>query len=234
MSIRVVLFDLDDTLFAHRKAVDDGIVAHLTASGLPSEDAVVSWHELEEQHYPRYLTGEVGFFEQRRIRSRALAEPLGVSLPTDHLADAWYDAYFLHYRDAWSLHDDALACLDALDARGLRIGLITNGDLGFQTEKLDRVALAARIEIVVASGELGVAKPDPAIFLHACSLFGVAPSEAMYVGDRLQTDAIGAASAGLAGVWLNRSGVTTAEEDAAVAASGVRVVTSLAGLTGLL
>lgn len=204
MSVEVVLFDLDDTLFAHRAAVDAAIVAHLEAAGLDTADAVARWHELEELHYPRYLAGELGFFEQRRIRVRELAAPLGVDLSDDGDADAWYEAYFGEYVRAWSLHDDALPCLDALAARGIRVGIITNGELDFQTDKLTAVALAERMEHVIASGDVGVAKPDRRIFELAVRRFGVAPDRAAYVGDRLQTDAIGARDAGLLGIWLDR------------------------------
>lgn len=232
VTVSVVLFDLDDTLFAHRRAVDIGIGAHLAAT-LPAVDRAaeaVRWHELEEEHYPRYLSGELDLLAQRRVRSRALLKPLGVELPTDAEADAWYDTYYLEYRRAWSLHDDALPCLDQLDAAGIRVGVITNGDLDFQTEKLDAVGLSARLEHVIASGALGFAKPDPRIFTHACAVFGVPPAEAMYVGDRLRTDAIGAARAGLTGVWLDRRGAASAAELEDARAAGVRVIHTLDGL----
>ena len=74
----------------------------------------------------------------------------------------------------------------------------------------------------------------PSIFLHSCSVFGVTPSEAAYVGDRLHTDAIGAANAGLTGVWLNRSAAPTAAERADASSAGVLVIESLASLPALL
>ena len=231
--IPVVLFDLDDTLFRHRHAVETGIAAHLESLDLDSTDAAARWHELEELHYPRYLTGELDLLGQRRVRSREMMRPWALDLTSDHAADAWYDAYYRQYQRAWSLHDDALPCLDALAAGGARVGLITNGDLAFQTEKITAVGLDRRVEAVIASGEVGVAKPDERIFRHACAVFGVAPPEAMYVGDRLRTDAIGAASAGLVGVWLNRSGVTDPAQDALVEASGIAVISTLAELPGL-
>lgn len=57
----------------------------------------------------------------------------------------------------------------------------------------------------MASSEAGSAKPAAGIFRAACAGLGVPPGEAAYVGDRLGTDARGAA-AGLTGIWLNRSG----------------------------
>ena len=214
----VVLFDLDDTLFAHRDAVAEGIVRHLQMTGgvfgkAEPVAAVTLWNLLEEEHYHSYLAGRLDFQGQRRARARDFAAAHGVELGEAD-AGAWFDAYFDHYQESWRLHPDAIPCLDALEHAGVRLGLITNGDLAFQRRKLQATGLESRFEQVIASGSVGVAKPDPAIFLHACELFGVAPASAVYVGDRLRTDAIGAAAAGLTGVWLDRHGASVAPQSA--------------------
>jgi putative hydrolase of the HAD superfamily len=232
--LSVVLFDLDDTLFAHAHAVRTGVLAHI-ARVLPAADGpgeLDRWHALEEQHYLRYLEGELDFLGQRRERARGFVEPYGVDLADDAAAERWFHEYFLHYRDAWQLHDDARPCLDRLAELGMRVGIITNGDVDFQTEKLERIGL--EVEHVVASGSLGYAKPDPRIFHHACAQFGVEPSAAAYVGDRLRTDAIGAASAGLTGVWIDRDSEATEAELDEARAAGVRVIHSLDELPGML
>jgi putative hydrolase of the HAD superfamily len=221
--ISVVLFDLDDTLFAHGGAVAAGIVAY---TGDPA--AGERWHALEETHYHRYLAGELDYQGQRRARARGFVAPREL---TDAEADEFFAGYSQLYREAWQLHADALPCLDALAS--LRLGLITNGDATSQAAKIAGLGITDRFEHVVASGALGFAKPDPRIFLHAASVFGVSPSEALYVGDRLQTDALGAAAAGLTGVWLDRAGTATPADLAAAAASGVRVIPSLAALPAL-
>jgi putative hydrolase of the HAD superfamily len=241
VSIRVALFDLDDTLFAHREAVERGLAAHRAALGdefaEADDDAEnLRWYELEERHYHQYLTGELDFLGQRRARARSFVTPYGLVLATDAEADAWFDSYLVHYENNWTLHDDTLPCLDALTAEPdpLSIGLITNGDIGFQTAKLRGTGLLPRIEHIIASGELGISKPDAAIFAHACEVFDCEPGEAAYIGDRLATDALGAAAAGLLGVWLDRPGGATDEQLAAARAAGVPVIRSLAEVPALL
>lgn len=233
----LVLFDIDDTLFAHREAVDHGITAHrvtLDDSTFVADDAteITRWHELEEQHYHRYLDGEIDFLGQRRARARDFVAAYGLDLG-EEASQRWYDGYFQEYERAWALHSDAVPCLEELrlSIPGVRFGLITNGELEHQAQKVDAVGLRPYIEHLIASGELGVAKPDARIFHHACSRFDVAPSSAVYVGDRLHTDAIGAATAGLTGVWLDRNGSATDEDVAAAAASDVIVIHSLSELT---
>ena len=206
----LVLFDLDDTLLDHRGAVSRGILRHvdLSAGHLVVHDrdsAVALWHALEEQHYHRYLSGELTFAGQRRARALDFTSAHGATL-ADAEADTWFDTYFESYRESWLLFDDALRCLDRLAEAGTRVGIITNGEPDYQQVKLDRTGLAHRFEHVIASGAVGFAKPDPRIFREACNRFGIGPSDAAYVGDRLQTDAIGAAHAGLTGVWINRFG----------------------------
>ncbi len=80
----------------------------------------------------------------------------------------------------------------------------------------------------------GVGKPDRRVFTEACRLLGTAPARTVYVGDELEVDALGARSAGLRGVWLDRPGARRggpALEDVEVArAAGVLVVGSLSEL----
>lgn len=233
----LILFDLDDTLFAHRSAVANGIVSHLRSLGgfdrVEDAAAVTLWHQLEETHYHSYLAGALDFEGQRRARAHDFAAAHGVELGGAS-SGRWFDDYFEHYIAAWDLHDDALGCLAALRSvnPAVRFGIITNGEPAFQQRKLDRVGLTAHMEKVIASGALGFTKPDPRIFAYACDAFGVAPADAAYVGDRLHTDAIGAADAGLTGVWLDRSGdAAPSEADAAaLAASGALRITTLADL----
>ena len=236
----VVLFDLDDTLMAHRAAVDAGIALHMAERAYEAERAPAQqlWHDLEEEHYHAYLAGRLTFEGQRRARARDFALAHGEEL--DELAaGAWFARYFERYRDSWSLHDDVLPALDALENAlpGVRFGVITNGEIDFQRAKLDRLGVLDRFAHVIASGDVGITKPDPGIFEWAIAQFvSDAPvTSAAYVGDRLVTDAIGAATAGLLGVWLNRAGATMDDDEQTSAATvGVVEVASLAELAPIL
>ncbi|HEV7622970.1 MAG TPA: HAD family hydrolase, partial [Amnibacterium sp.] len=194
------------------------------------------WRALEEHHYHRYLSGELDYQGQRRARVRDFLADSGDAL-VDPEADAWFGAWVQRYRAAFRLHDDALPCLDALERAipGVRFGLITNGDLVFQTAKLDALGIGHRFAHVVTSGELGVAKPDPRIFRIAAERFDASPEQCVYVGDRLRTDAIGATVAGMTGVWLDRGVAAPPQDDLAEARRlGVPALSGLGDLPGLL
>lgn len=246
--IRVVLFDLDDTLMAHTRAVDLAIArAQLVAGGDFGADdpAVVQarWRELEEHHYARYLSGELDYLGQRVHRARDLHAPYGMHLD-DEAALAWFADYLHGYRDNWTLFDDVLPALDALETAidGVRFGIITNGDLAFQTDKLERIALWQRLGLhsghgqLIASGALGVTKPDPAIFAAAAAAFEAPAAACAYLGDRVRTDAVGAHEAGMLGIWLDRGAdrnETTSESHVDLPA-GVPRIRSLRELPALL
>ena len=237
----VVLFDLDDTLMAHREAVRRGILLHMGDRAYPGDDHPAAqrlWHELEEAHYHSYLEGRLSYEGQRRARARDFARAHGEDLDEES-AGTWFTRYFERYRESWALHDDALDALDAVEAAvpRVRLGVITNGEADFQRSKLELLGILERFDHVVASGEVGVVKPDAEIFHVALARFAAdAPvSAAVYVGDRLATDAIGAARAGLIGVWLNRHGAeASADEAEQAAASGVLEITTLTELAPLL
>ncbi len=86
--------------------------------------------------------------------------------------------------------------------------------------------LAPLLDAVVTSAELGVAKPDPAIFVRGLELAGVAADEAVHVGDSAELDIAGAGGAGIEALLVQRDGVESP-------AAGVRTIHSLRELPGL-
>jgi putative hydrolase of the HAD superfamily len=239
---RAVLFDLDATLFDQPGALRRGILAHVAALGAPYDSAtedeiVAAWLDAERLHYERYLTGELDYAGQRRARAREFTARFGAPpLDDDEAALAWFHRYYEAYQERWRVYDDVHAALGALEAAvpGIRFGIITNGELELQRRKLERIGATERMEHVVASGELGVAKPDPRIFAHAVERFGLEAGDVVYVGDRIGTDALGAAAAGLIGVWIDRDGRGWGEYAQAAADAGIHRIASLAELPALL
>jgi putative hydrolase of the HAD superfamily len=105
----------------------------------------------------------------------------------------------------FSLYEDVPVVLRRLHASGLRIGLISNTHRclsSFQTH----FALGGLIAAAVSSSEHGYMKPHPSIFEAALRQLGVAPHEAMMVGDSLSQDIAGARRLGMQAVLVCRSG----------------------------
>lgn len=107
---------------------------------------------------------------------------------------------FFAARNAVVPYDDVLPGLLRMKGRVL-IGSVTNGNADLQT-----IGLAHYFQASVSAPAFGRAKPDPSIFHAACDALGVAPHEAVHVGDDLVLDVQGAQRAGLRAVWMNRTG----------------------------
>jgi putative hydrolase of the HAD superfamily len=205
-----VLFDIDDTLVDLEQAmghtlrsIPDPALDHL------GDDDWVRYKALftadPQRHYDRFLAGEVTFEEQRVHRVRHARSGFTREPFLGAVADAWVRAYEetlpLHFR----AYDDVVPLLDELDARGVPYGAVSNNVHDYQRAKLDRAGLG-RIAALVGIDTVGVAKPEPAIYREGARLIGAEPAHTLYVGDNRLIDAVGARSAGLLGVWLDRSG----------------------------
>jgi putative hydrolase of the HAD superfamily len=209
IGVMVVFFDIDDTLLDHVAAARAGAVAlhrHIGAQG-PLERFVSEWASALDRNFPRFLAGELSFQGQRRERIRQVVD----AALTDAAADAVFVSYQEAYEAAWALFPDVLPCLDTL-SNG-RVGIISNGQVEQQRQKLKKTGIEARFECVVISEDCGCAKPAPEIFLEACRRIGASPAETVYVGDRYDIDAEGARRAGLTGVWLDRQRTRTARNE---------------------
>ncbi|MFA5308841.1 MAG: HAD family hydrolase [Dehalococcoidales bacterium] len=101
------------------------------------------------------------------------------------------------------LFDDVLPALDALKKRQLTLGLISNIERDM-TATLDRLGLAARLDIVVTSQDTGFTKPHREIFDFAIAKAGVPPAATVYIGDQYNVDVIGSRAAGMKALLLDR------------------------------
>jgi len=100
-------------------------------------------------------------------------------------------------------YEDAFPALQRLRARGQRTVVVSNWDIALH-DVLERCRLRELLDGVVCSAEVGVAKPDPAIFAAALALVGADPAEAIHVGDSPEEDVAGAIAAGIRPLLLRR------------------------------
>ncbi len=198
---KAVLFDLDDTLWP---------IAPVIAQ---AELTLYAWLQ---QHAPRVAAGHsVDSLRQARLELLARQPELHLDLGELRRAglhaafeQAGEDAakvalameHFFAARNAVAPYEDVLPGLERL-GRQVLVGSISNGNAD-----LAAIGLSHHFKVSVAAHQFGRAKPDPAIFLAACEALGVAPADAVYVGDDVLLDVRGAQQAGLRAVWLNRTG----------------------------
>lgn len=225
---RMIFFDIDQTLLDHAGAANKSILL-LTRQRLgekvDDESRLIrEWQSISDKYYAAYLTGAMSFEQQRRARMDGLFGLYGQSL-TKTEADRLFDTFLETYEQNWETFPDVLSCLNKLADAGYRLGIISNGNMNQQIQKLQALKLRGYFSVVVASGEIHISKPDPRIFQEACRRGGVELSECIYIGDSYETDAVGSKAAGMKGIWLNRDG-----QDLSSVAEDIPMIRSLGEL----
>ncbi len=224
----MIFFDLDGTLLDHEQSVVLAITDFLeTKKDIFKDkqiDYIAQWFKLEELNYNKYLTGEISYAEQRIERMKGLFHQVNIEL-TDDRAKEYFNTFLSLYRSNWKLFDDVLPVIKAL--QDIPLGIITNGEYEQQSRKLKKTGIDSFFKIFVASSEVGVAKPDKYIFDYACEKARFSPENCIYVGDRIQTDALASQEAGMQGIWLNRKEALPGE------LKGVKIIKNLHELINL-
>jgi putative hydrolase of the HAD superfamily len=123
----------------------------------------------------------------------------------------------------FAAYPDAAPALRSLRAAGIRLVVVSNWDASLP-ERLAETGLAGLVDGALASAQVGVAKPDPAIFTRALELAGVRADEAWHVGDSVEADVAGARAAGVRPLLIARDGAAPA---------GVTAIRTLAELPRL-
>lgn len=111
-------------------------------------------------------------------------------------------------KTSWHTEDERLfpgvpAALQLLRERSFRQGIIANQQPGLE-ERLKHWGIRDFFKIIVSSAEIGVSKPDPAIFEMALSMAGCRPEEAVMIGDRIDNDVVPAKTVGMRTVWVRQ------------------------------
>lgn len=150
---------------------------------------------------------------------RAASEAVG--MPVEEVVHSKAIASYLeHWAPTSHAREDARPTLHALRARGLRTGLLSNTHWPREQHEswLERDGLLRLLDARVYTSDLDVVKPHPDAFRALLHAVGVAPQQAVFVGDRLHDDVSGAQAAGMRAVWVRNDAVPgyDVEPDAAV------------------
>jgi len=200
--LRAVLFDWGDTLMEFR--FDEELMADAFQRGLgalgrddvaPADDIL---RHVREQFEPLFwVPGTLEEIEYPGMIRETLAH-FGVEVSDEEL-DRFLEAEHEGWQPARVLGATTHAMLEALRARGLKLGLVSNAfDPGWLLRRdLEQMGIAERIDFAVFSSEVGKRKPHPEIFEQALIALGAAAEESLFVGDRLFEDVRGAGEVGM-------------------------------------
>jgi putative hydrolase of the HAD superfamily len=184
-----VLFDLDNTLYDY--------------------DAYWKWRLSWslEQAAAAYPQLDVIRLVEQAMRERVYSAQFDAFLLRAGVADpvvraAALERYRVNPYEVLQLYPDAAHVLHVLRQQ-YRLGLITNGPVRTQQPKIRQFGLERWMHVLVISEEVKLAKPDPSIFHLVLRQLGVLPERALYVGDSLEHDLVGAHAAGMDFAWMN-------------------------------
>lgn len=235
MTVKAILFDLDDTLVVEVASAEASFLATCALAqdryGIDPEalcqtvrqKAQELWRRSPAREYclsigissweglwARFL-GDDPCLQSLRAWSptyrceswsRALAE-YGIGSPS--FVERLAETFPRERRMRHIVYPDVRPVLQDL-GEAYPLALLTNGAPDLQREKLNGSGLEPYFDTIVVSGEVGVGKPDPQFFYLALDRLGIRSGEAVMVGNSLRSDIGGAQSAGIKGIWLNRSG----------------------------
>jgi putative hydrolase of the HAD superfamily len=206
--IQAYVFDLDGTLHdqeaSEREALEKLFLQDIRLDPMPNFTAFLrAWRNAAEENLSSSPKGAGLSFDERRARRvMSTLSQFGTECGADAALELFHK-YWAHYEKSWRPYPDALGALQRLKPR-FRLGVITNGEGAMQRGKIKACGLEGIFESVLVSGELGVSKPDKAIFERSQAGFKLDPAAMAYVGDRQETDAMAAVNAGWTGIWINR------------------------------
>jgi putative hydrolase of the HAD superfamily len=203
----MLFFDIDETIIDHVRAQKLGAAAflreHRELFPFEENDFVTLWHESAQKYFDLYVRGGLSYEEQRRQRMKNIFKYIGIEL-SDRQADEKFAWFLHHYEGNWAVFSDVFGCLERWQGK-YPLGIISNGNYERQVKKLEKTGVLHYFSVVVTSSQIGTAKPDPRIFIEASRKINKQTNDCFYIGDQLQTDAIGSFQAGMRGIWLNRN-----------------------------
>lgn len=196
---RLITFDLDDTLWpcapviqAAEQVLYDWLNRHAPAVTAQHDIASLREHRLAVAKACPELAHDLTALRLSQLR--LLLREFGHD---PALAQAGSDV-FRAARNRVTPYPDVRPVLERLRPHHVLVS-VTNGNA-----QVEHTPLAGCFDHVLNAADVGAAKPDPAMLVAACELAGVAPGEALHVGDDPTRDVVPARTIGMATVWLNR------------------------------
>jgi putative hydrolase of the HAD superfamily len=228
----VLLFDLDDTLVVFGSGKADVWREHgerfAPELGVGLEPLLRAVRSAADAYWSHPGTKDAGRLDMLGARRAIVAEAL-VQLGCERSEQgvAFADAFTWAREERVAPFPGAVETLEALRARGHRLGLVTNGSSEFQRRKIERYDLGRFFDDIRIEGEQGIGKPHPEVFEAALRALGAEPGEAWMIGDNLHADIAGAQALGITGVWVDAHRTGLPDAPAARPSRVIEVISEL-------
>ena len=203
---KAVLMDADDTLFDFGAGNRNAVNQLMDEIGYQHPDRFDQYQEINHACWAALERGEMTQAELQVIRWARFLEKYDL----DHDAVKTADRFVEILGNQVILLPYALDVMKFIAAR-MPVVILTNGITAVQKSRMAQSAIREYISGLVISQEVGISKPDPAIFQHALNLLGMRPDEVLMIGDSPTSDILGANNAGIDACWYNPKGKSLPE-----------------------
>ena len=209
MSYKILLFDLDDTLLDFAANEADSLNKLFREHGLElSYELLQVYRSVNNQLWSDYERGLIPLNEVLNTRFTHTLLNIGQS----GSGSAWETRYRALLGEGAQLMDGAYELCQSLSASH-RLFVITNGVTETQIKRLERSGLSEYFEAVFTSQSIGFQKPSKEYFHYvAAHIRDFSASDALVIGDSLNTDIIGGIAAGIDTCWLNKNSKPSSTE----------------------
>jgi putative hydrolase of the HAD superfamily len=199
----IFLFDLDDTLLddlAAKNHYMPKLYNHFNHLIKYDEQTFYkAWLEAVPKYHKKYTDGKMTFEEQRAARVK---DAFGDWTLSNGVVKDVVRAFDQYFKEGWKPFRDTISTLECL--ADYRKGIVTNGSLKQQNEKINAIGIRKYFDCIIISEEVGISKPDEKIFRMACNQLTCSPSDCFFIGDSWETDVVGSYKAAMKPVWFNR------------------------------
>ena len=229
MKYEAIIFDIDGTLidydYAQYQTLDKllDIIPWNNSTRPMTKEVFEYWYKEKNEFYTRPDSNKVNQYEQQKIILENVLANWKIIVNSTQLTNTLFDIY----ETTWRAYPDVLECLFKLNE--YKLCVISNVDSKFQRLKLTKTGLDRYFSEVLVSGDIKIKKPDSKIFQTMSDNINIPLNKCVYIGDRLDFDAIGSSDAGMLGVWLNRKNIIGKKIP-----KNVKTIASLQQLTPLL
>ncbi len=205
------IFDLDDTLCTYDINVEEALKHAFNEAGfspvLSEEDLDRGFKEEFERELKSEDRPEKGF--RKRVFSNLLEGK-------DTFSEGDIGNIGENFRkireENLVLFEDVLEVLDRISKKK-KLGLLTNGPSSLQWRKIEILDLADNFDVIVVSGDRGISKPDPRVFLHTLDKMNEKPENSVYIGNSIEYDLRGAKKTGMKMIWVDHGVEELSEDD---------------------
>lgn len=201
--MKAVIFDLDDTLYDQIQPFKKALDRHLQVDDELVGPLYLAFRHHADQVFEAAATGKMSLKDSHIYRMKAALADFGFQV-SDALALTIQIDYD-YFQGQLELSPMFPAIFSHCKERGLAIGIITNGPHRHQLRKIRTLGLLNWFDqdLILISGQLGVAKPSPHIFEVMEQRLGFSSDEICYVGDSFENDVIGVKACGWKAIWFN-------------------------------